>query len=313
MRNAGPAPARRRTYGVVSAGKGLPQAHTRFPFRRPRLLFVHAAVALTLIAAAASQLPAQEGEGAAGDARQVAVLVSGPVRRQTLPFLPPNTIEYQRGVYELPAASASEAPTPAAPAASPPAAPEVPAPASGAPASSAPGGAVRGASVEVFYTEAPVFRRGTWTEASCGGRPVHVLPEAGGTLVHYAWPQEQRHAFFRFGAASDAAAPGTARGATGSAGAGTATQAPPADGAAVDANQAPPAGAAPGNAGAASDAAAAPANAGAAPGAAGAPDAAAAPAGSECDFIEAFLERFFFFLETTDSSGVAPFPAVVPR
>ena len=39
----------------------------------------------------------------------------------------------------------------------------------------------------------------------------------------------------------------------------------------------------------------------------------AGPAGSECDFIEAFLERFSFFLETTDSAGVAPFPAVVPR
>ena len=304
MKDAGPAPARRRTYGVVSAGKGLPQARTRFPFRRPRLLLVHAAVALTLIAAAASQLPAQEGEGAAGDARQVAVLVSGPVHRQTLPFLPPNTIEYQRGVYELPAASAFEAATPAAPASSAPAAAEVPAPASGAPASSAPGAAVRGASVEVFYTEAPVFRRGTWTEASCGGRPVHVLPEADGTLVHYVWPQTQRHAFFRFGAAADAGAPGSPGAAAGNAGgapgnpgaAGTATQAPPVDGAAADANQAPPAGDA------------APGNAGAAPG-----DASAPPAGSECDFIEAFLERFSFFLETTDSSGVAPFPAVVPR
>jgi hypothetical protein len=189
-------------------------------------LLVRAAVAIILIAAPASQLPAQEVEGAAGDARQVAVLVSGPVRRQTLPFLPPNTIEYQRGVYELPAAPASEVPATAA--------------------------AARGASVEVFYTEAPVFRRGTWTEASCDGRAVDALPEGSGRLVHFAWPQRERHAFFRFGAA------------------------------------------APGDPGAPSD-----------PG--------ASPAGSECDFIEAFLERFSFFLETTDSAGVAPFPAVVPR
>jgi hypothetical protein len=155
------------------------------------------AAALAFIMLLVPQAPAQEGEAGAGPA---AVLVSGPVRRQSLPFLPPNIIEYQRGVYELPAPAASAAP------------------ASGASASAAP---VRDATVEVFYTEAPIFQRGTWTESSCDGRTVHVLPEAGGTLVHYAWPQEQRHAFFRFGAVGDGAA---------------------ADGATADANQAPPAG-----------------------------------------------------------------------
>lgn len=192
------------------------------------------AAALAFIMLLAPQAPAQEAGSEAGEADAPAVLVSGPVRRQSLPFLPPNAIEYQRGVYELPGGTAPEA------------------------------------TVEVFYTEAPVFRRGTWTETSCDGRTVHALPEAGGTLVHYTWPREQRHAFFRF--------------------------ARPGDGA-------------PGN-GAAADGADATANGDAPPGAG---DAGAPVARTRCDFIEAFLERFSFFLDTTESGGAAPFPAVLPR
>lgn len=214
--------------------------------RLQRLPLVCAA-AFALTAAAVPPLPAQEtgpGSDATGS-EAAAVLVSGPARGQGLPFLPPNTIEYQRGVYELPGAPAEDV------------------------------------TVEVFYTEAPVFRRGTWTETSCDERTVHVLPEAGGTVVHYAWPQEQRHVFFRFGTVVE--------------GAGT----PPGDdGAAGPANAA----------GAPGDAAADPGGGGAAPGA-----TAAAVARSECDFIDTFLERFSFFLDTTDVSGAAPFPAVLPR
>jgi hypothetical protein len=140
--------------------------------------------------------------------------------------------------------------------------------------------------VEVFYTEAPVFRRGTWTETSCDGRTVHALPEAGGTVVHYAWPEEQRHVFFRFTAVADGN--GTPPGGAGAAGPGNAAAAPGA-------------------------AAAAPADSAADPGDGGAAPGAAAVARSECDFIDAFLERFSFFLDTTDVSGAAPFPAVLPR
>ena len=212
---------------------------------------------MALIAAAVPPLPAQES--ATGTDRTAseaaAVLVSGPVRGQNLPFLPPNTIEYQRGVYELGGAPAARTPASAAPGSTPP-------------ASASPGPET---TVEVFYTEAPVFRRGTWTETSCGERTVHLLPDAGGTLVHYAWPQAQRHAFFLFGAAAEG-------------------------------SKTPPAGAgAAGNEGATDDAAAIEAT------------GAAAVARSECDFIDAFLERFSFFLDTTDVSGAAPFPAVLPR
>lgn len=46
-------------------------------------------------------------------------------------------------------------------------------------------------------------------------------------------------------------------------------------------------------------------------------DAGAAPIGeataAECAFIEPFLERFSFFLETADPARAAPFPAVLPR
>ncbi|NBF38981.1 MAG: hypothetical protein GVY14_01060, partial [Spirochaetes bacterium] len=103
---------------------------------------------------------------------------------------------------------------------------------------------------------------------------------AGGTVVHYSWPEDQRHVFFRFVAV-------------------------------VEGNGTPP-----GGVGAAGNAASASGNAAGAPGdAADAPgDAAAtAVARSECDFIDAFLERFSFFLDTTDISGAAPFPAVLPR
>lgn len=34
---------------------------------------------------------------------------------------------------------------------------------------------------------------------------------------------------------------------------------------------------------------------------------------AECAFIEPFLERFSFFLETADPARAAPFPAVLPR
>lgn len=214
---------------------------------RPQLPLVRAAAAFALIAAAVAQAPAQEGEadaagsGAAAQADASAVLVSGPERRRDLPFLPPNTIENHRGVYELTGASASEAPPEAAEA--PQEAPEA-----------------AEARVEVFYTEEAVFRDSTWTETSCDDRAVHVLPRAGGTLIHYAWPEEQRHVFFRFGR--------------------------PGAGAAADGED---------------------------DGAAAADAAAAAVADSHCDFIEAFLSRFSFFLETTDSGGAVPFPAVLPR
>jgi hypothetical protein len=210
-----------------------------------------------------------------------AVLVSGPARGQGLPFLPPNTIEYQRGVYELPGAS------PAAGAEDPgSASPATPTPGVAAPAAEV--------TVEVFYTEAPVFRRGTWTETSCDGRTVHAVPEAGGTVVHYAWPEGQRHVFFRFAAVVEGnGTPPGGDGAAGNAGV------PGGDGAAGPGNAA----------GAPADSAADPGDGGAAPGAAG----AAAVARSECDFIDAFLERFSFFLDTTDTSGAAPLPAVLPR
>ncbi|MFO7780012.1 MAG: hypothetical protein R6W94_00105 [Spirochaetia bacterium] len=184
-------------------------------------------------------------------------------------------IEYQRGVYELIGPPASAPADPASTASS------------------------EGVAVEVFYTEAPVFRRGTWTETSCDGRTVHALPEAGGTLVHYTWPEARRHAFFRFRPASEAN--GTP---------------PGGDGAAGDAGG-------PGDGGAATPGGAAgdPADAPAAPEATGAPEnegapanaAAAAVARSECDFIDAFLERFSFFLDTTDASEAVPFPAVLLR
>ncbi|NBF39724.1 MAG: hypothetical protein GVY14_04855, partial [Spirochaetes bacterium] len=153
--------------------------------RGPRFRLLRAAATVALMAAAVPPLPAQEtgaGSGTTGS-EAAAVLVSGPARGEGLPFLPPNMIEYQRGVYELTGAPASAA----ADAASTPAAED--------PGSAPAAGDV---SVEVFYTEAPVFRRGTWTEAACDGRTVHALPEAGGTVVHYSWPEDQRHVFFRF-------------------------------------------------------------------------------------------------------------------
>lgn len=150
-----------------------PAGAPRRPARRDRTpAAARALIAFLLCAAAVPSVPAQSAPE-----EPAAILVAGPVRDESLPFLPPNVIEYQRGIYELVATA---------------------------------GGPDAGAGpsvVTVYYTDQPVFRREAGSEASCNGRALTVIDAVTGPVYHYAWPEVERHVFFRF----DVAATTTAR------------------------------------------------------------------------------------------------------
>lgn len=155
-----------------------PAGAPRGPHRRGGISEVtRALIAFLLCAAAVPSVPAQNTPE-----EPAAILVAGPARDRSLTFLPPNVIEYQRGIYELVAVAGGGPDTAAGPSA-----------------------------VTVYYTDQPVFRREAWSEASCNGRALTVIDAVAGPVYHYAWPDAERHVFFRFdGGPGDAGAEGAA-------------------------------------------------------------------------------------------------------
>jgi len=143
-----------------------PAGAPRGPHRRGGISEVTRALIAVLVCAAAVAplLPAQNTPE-----EPAAILVAGPARDRSLAFLPPNVIEYQRGIYELVAVAGGGPDTAAGPSA-----------------------------VTVYYTDQPVFRREAGSEASCNGLPLTVIDAVAGPVYHYAWPDAERHVFFRF-------------------------------------------------------------------------------------------------------------------